>query len=659
MGGFRPPVEPLNIVPDQHEADTGERPWRCRCGWRNEGPTCESCRARRPAGGRRARKMAALVGGAPSTPVWADPWVQVGRATTYHLSLHQHADLDDTTLAVATVDADSWFEVPRGAPFRLHGEARPGAVVVLAGHVDVVPLGRLEERSFEERHRSPEGTGPDTVLVGAAPLAPARARRLLRAGTAIRVGVPLAVLGAAGQLLPDGSAPAWSFAFLVAAAVLVGGGWAAVAVAARRCTPPGLDRRRRRAWRTTAAVHALERRGAARLAADAGLGPASYRRLRRLLRAWAAVAVAAGLLVAGGRILSTDEQPAAEAPEQTAPPEPLLEEPAPPALDADGDPVLTPVPPVEPGPARSALPAALTAPPPPGGPVVTPAAAEAVARAMWALRGDALNRLDPAELRGFETGTALEVDAGRCPCPAGNPFGPARAVAVTVPRQDGFPAQFLAQVATTDATRPYLAFLVLRRETAADPWRLAFAGGFHTDKAAVTPPAPDPDGYALAPDAPPAVDPDGVHAALADLWRVARRTGTVPPTGPFEPGRWTDEYAKVLAARRQGAAGPGGLVSWIAFQAGAGAFTFPEAGGWRIVCSAIRTQTTYTGPEAGKGPVQDPALATWGPDVPEGVHRAVTVTALRTPCIEVPPAGSGAQARVLGADEHVVATSYQ
>jgi hypothetical protein len=217
-------------------------------------------------------------------------------------------------------------------------------------------------------------------------------------------------------------------------------------------------------------------------------------------------------------------------------------------------------------------------------------------------------------------------------------------------------------VATTIRAKPYVALLVIRRGGRAEPWRLAFVGGYRAEEAAVAKPSVDADGY-LAPTAvAPAVDPQGVHAALADYWRVAQRTGTVPPAAPFEPGIWTNELAATVAAHPQGTVDGGGLVRFVAYQtdpARDGVFVFAHVDGRKIACSVIRTQTTYIGTAPGSGPVQDDARTNWGPAVPPGLHGAVVVTAMRAPCIDVPPAGGSSLARVLGADEHVTATTYR
>lgn len=390
--------------------------------------------------------------------------------------------------------------------------------------------------------------------------------------------------------------------------------------------------------------------------------PEAYR--PSAIPAWvtvAAVAVATAVLATGTWFVVSHVRPRAHITVDAAPidrtpaPHRATRTPDTPQLDANGDPVFTPLPAVSgTGGGTAGLPPVLLAPPEPG-PVVTPKTAEQIVRAAWDVHNLAVTHVDTTLMANLDTGLALEVDLGRCSCGDRLPLGRALGVAVSVPRQTTYPAQFLAEVATTHDVDPFVAFVVFSRSDPGSPWKLAFLGGMVVDNASVTPPATDADGYLRTEPAAPKVDPAAVHAQLADYWRTAKRTQAVPPPGVFRPGVWTTDFAKTLSEHGQGQIGSNGLIGWYAYQADPAPdhrFVFAEGQGWRIVCSAVRVQKTFTGSGPGDGPFQDPNRQNWGASVPPGVHTAITTTQVSVPCIEIPPAGSAEGVRVLGADEH-------
>jgi hypothetical protein len=184
---------------------------------------------------------------------------------------------------------------------------------------------------------------------------------------------------------------------------------------------------------------------------------------------------------------------------------------------------------------------------------------------------------------------------------------------------------------------------------------LAFVGGMLVDSVDMRYPAMDADGFLAPQTATPLIDPATAHSQLASYWRDAKRTGAVPPSDVFEPGVWTTDYAQTLTQYGQGQVARNGLVGHYAYQADPAhdpLFTFPEGQGWQLACSALRVQTTFSGADASDGPVQDHARDNWGPEIAPGVYRSIVYTDVATPCIDIPPAGSGQLVRVHGAARH-------
>ncbi len=280
-----------------------------------------------------------------------------------------------------------------------------------------------------------------------------------------------------------------------------------------------------------------------------------------------------------------------------------------------------------PAPRAVALPAALTAAPA-SGDVITPSLATAVVQAAWDLHHQALAQHDVPLAAAFETGPALDIDAAREG--NGDPYGSTSQVVVSVPHQATFPARFLAQVATTKAQQPWIAFLVLSRADTRSPWMLELMGGYAAPSTAIKPPPVDAGGFVTPQTAHPLVDPTTVHGLLAQYWRFSADNGKVPPAPLWESGQWTTQYAAQLSRSHQG----------VAYQVAPNgpSYVFPQAEGWQIVCSAIYMQ--QTSPSSGGG-------------------RQVTKNGIAVPCIEVPPAGPGNKVRVLGAQEYTDVTTYK
>jgi hypothetical protein len=190
---------------------------------------------------------------------------------------------------------------------------------------------------------------------------------------------------------------------------------------------------------------------------------------------------------------------------------------------------------------------------------------------------------------------------------------------------------------------------------------LELIGGYAAPPTAVTQPAVDAGGFLTAQAAPALVDPTTVHPLLTQYWRFSKDNGRVPPAPLWEPGQWTNQFAATLARYHQGAIAENGLLASYAYKAapnGSG-YVFPEGQGRQIVCSAIDMQTTYRPTDAGKRLAQDPGQHKWGKSVPPGAYRQITQNEIAVPCIEIPPTGSHAKVRVLGAQAYADVTTYK
>lgn len=368
-------------------------------------------------------------------------------------------------------------------------------------------------------------------------------------------------------------------------------------------------------------------------------------RLAGGVSATVAATIAGGLLVAGSIHVGVAVGPVPAAAGPAA-------QPYAPALQADGDPAWVRVGVNLPPPSGDPLPAALTDPPGPG-PLVTPAAAGDILDAAWALRGRALAAGDASLLATFESGPALEEDAGRCPCSA-NPFGPVGSRRLFVPYQTAWPAQFLAEVITTASGGPWVQRLVFRRAGPGEPWTVVLANGYEPlGPPVLDVPASDPRGFNVAP-LPASAEGEAVlPAALAAYWQAYKDGHPSQAPTSLAAGTWTSEFARQrLAPNPQGAVNSSnGLVGryvYAAFPAADGLFTFASPG-YDVVCGTVRDEKTWTPPRRGGAVVQDTARTNWGPDLAPGAYRAVIETDIYEPCFSVQ---AGTPAVVSGGAEY-------
>ncbi|MGH9280396.1 MAG: hypothetical protein ACRD12_20145 [Acidimicrobiales bacterium] len=237
-----------------------------------------------------------------------------------------------------------------------------------------------------------------------------------------------------------------------------------------------------------------------------------------------------------------------------------------------------------------------------GGPVITPDQAQEVVRAVWPVRQQALREGDTGLLEKLETGSALAGD--RQAARVGglrHQFADTGTVRVSVPRQDAYPARFLAEV-RIEPDGPYVELMVFVRTDPSEPWKIALDSGFDPRilEGAMWPdPAVDPDGFNVV-GVNDGVDPARPHAELARYWQGWVDEGTPPAGAPFAAGAWTTSLGAALHERNpQGGLAANGLLGRSAFDAqpSEGVFTFGLAGGGMLSCSTVRQLSTFSSPK--------------------------------------------------------------
>lgn len=306
------------------------------------------------------------------------------------------------------------------------------------------------------------------------------------------------------------------------------------------------------------------------------------------------------------------------------------------------------------GAAPAALPAELTAPPRAGEPVVTPQQADAALRAFWPLRETALTSCDVATLDRIDTGTAHIGDTNRaiCGCLNRRRPGDLEDAVVFVPRQDRFPASFLAVVRTrVGGDTLWAEVMAFTRASADEHWRLELTTGWTGDSERLWMPRPtvDDGGYARPPDPALRAAAAPLPGRLAKYWRTAKLTGRVP-ANPFRPTDWTTKAAERFTRVPQDGIDPDGLRVHV----GLGVdpddpFVEVLSGDKEVACGVVRVTAVYTaGPD--RTPSQGQDRRAWGPRLAPGEYRSITVAGVSQTCFVVPPDGS--PATVLGGDHH-------
>lgn len=297
----------------------------------------------------------------------------------------------------------------------------------------------------------------------------------------------------------------------------------------------------------------------------------------------------------------------------------------------------------------------LTAMPATSGVTVDPAEANAVVRAVWPAREQALYQRNASTIARLETGSAAAWDVIRCTagCPPPSPRD-LIALRTFVPRQRLYPARFMAEVRTTtdDHSEPYIEIMIFTRSDPREPWRLALDSGYAGVAAMSETPVADSSGFDATP-IPESPDPGTLPSSLAAYWQHWKDTGTPPTDNVFTPGYWTDEQGQYLYSYKQTLLQRGQVES-VTYSADAdadGVWTFAlnevangkTTTGWRLSCGTVHYQATVVPLAAGSALIQSADQSEWGTLLAPGPYSQITNVGLHQSCflIEVGYPGVG------------------
>lgn len=286
------------------------------------------------------------------------------------------------------------------------------------------------------------------------------------------------------------------------------------------------------------------------------------------------------------------------------------------------------------------------------GPVIQPEQATQVVQAFWPLRERALADDDTGMTDRLEDGVAREFDDAVSSfdhqIPPASRLRHVRDrgdITVVVPRQTGYPAEFLAAVPTTvyaadpsegvAAGTPYVEMMVMTRRDARSRWMLSLDTGYQGDVQALF-----ASSAGFAPDPPDLgwIDVGQLHPLLAQYWQHWKETGSAPPGTPFGPGYWTTQRGSGLV-RQDAYSAHCGCFEHTEYHADPhddGIFEFGLNTGTEptlaLVCSTIRYHDVFR-PRPGDLLLQNSTRLNWGGGLAPGAYRSLTTDAVRQTCI--------------------------
>lgn len=267
-------------------------------------------------------------------------------------------------------------------------------------------------------------------------------------------------------------------------------------------------------------------------------------------------------------------------------------------------------------------------------PLVTPAQATVITKALWKAREDGLvhrnlgliRQIDAMALAGYDEDYLDNLQYGLEKTIFVVPR-PVDSVTVFVPRQTTWPAYFAAEVSCQPGASPGMAtdLLLVTRASPEATWKLALEIGNDDSQLSQTlpPPQTDPEGYDLATAPAPKGPTSSWLGELAQYYYSWREDGSAPTGSPFAPGALTTEMGPELKPHPEGALVDGGDIR------GTYRFTAEDQwlvgfGGWPVVCGDVYESMTDTALSGTLYQAQN--RYQWGADVPPGTYkRVVTV----------------------------------
>ena len=284
--------------------------------------------------------------------------------------------------------------------------------------------------------------------------------------------------------------------------------------------------------------------------------------------------------------------------------------------------------------------------------VISPAAAVAVVDAMWPQREQALAGDDQAVTDRLETGVAREYDDAITADDLGlherslrivRPHGPVR---VFVPPETGYPADFLAEVETSEYETPsvqWTEMMIFTEAAPGAPWLLAFDTGYAGPL--VQEPVRTAGGLDAAAPKLGWIAPASVGPMLASYWQHWKDDRSPPPGTVFAPGYWTTEHGRndIATTKQGGVSSDCGCRRWVTYRSdardGVYQFAFTPTAGYPLldlVCSTVR-YSDVARPLAGQTLYQNPARTNWGGTLPPGNYSSITSEGLRQTCVIASP----------------------
>jgi hypothetical protein len=291
-----------------------------------------------------------------------------------------------------------------------------------------------------------------------------------------------------------------------------------------------------------------------------------------------------------------------------------------------------------------------------------------VARDYWKTNEQASMHRDAELFARIDTGLTLEEDRAwviaeqNLSRPVLAAPRPLRQVTAYVPRQRGFPAEFIALIETVQVDEsghpnnaPDSSYDHFVQPAAHAPWKVDFTtAGVNPSRRLKF--ALDRDGYATAlpVDASGFVlPPNQVGAALATYLDTGVKSGT--GTGPFAPGPMTTGSVQVQREHDSYMTGQG-YIEATELKVLPYLHAYRSTDGGAIVLFALRAyDRATTPPDHCIIQPSQPAQRQWGGLVPPGTFSAVFIENLLQLAATDPPAGAGGSVDVVDVDDSQVA----